>query len=113
MFDQQPQKAGLGSLRPAQRRRQLSSGVPVPSAARAVPERCGRLVWRRPGPGSHAPGRSTSATSDQFDEPYQPDDPDEPRNHNEPQESYQPHELHEPYEFVGSGQYTLTASVRL
>ena len=77
MFDQHPQKAGPGSLRSAQRRSQLSAGVPLPSAARAVPERCGRLVWRRPGPCSHAPGRCTSDESDQPDEPNESDEPHE------------------------------------
>ena len=69
----------------------------MPSAARAVPERCGRLVWRRAGPWSHAPGR---CTSDQPDEPNEPDEPDYPDESDAPHacESCDPNKSNDPDE---------------
>jgi hypothetical protein len=74
VFDQHPQRqAGLCSLRSTQRRRQLPAGAALPFAARSVPERCGRLVWRRARPCEpHA------------HESYRPSDSNEPCHPNEP-----------------------------
>jgi hypothetical protein len=72
------------------------------STARAVPERCGGLVWRRPRPcESHA---HESYEPDRSYEPYEPSESYEPC---ELSESYDPNESHEP---GGSGQCTVTTS---
>jgi hypothetical protein len=58
----------------------------LPSTARSVPERCGRLVWRRARPcESHA------------HESYQPDQSYDPEQSYDPCESYAPH-AYEPNE---------------
>jgi hypothetical protein len=66
------------------------------STARAVPERCGGLVWRRPRPcESHAR------------ESYEPDKSREPDDSCEPDDSYGPDESYEPdqsYESCEPGQ---------
>jgi hypothetical protein len=57
----------------------------LPSTARSVPERCGRLVWRRARPcESHT------------HESYDPNDPNEPYQSHDPNESYQSHESGQP-----------------
>jgi hypothetical protein len=101
--DQHPQgQAGLRALRSAQRRRQFPAGAALSSTARAVPERCGGVVWRRPRPcESHA------------SEPYQPDKPNKPNKPNKPcdtNESDEPRGSNGACESYDSGQYTLRAS---
>jgi hypothetical protein len=99
--DQHPQgQAGLRALRSAQRRRQFPAGAALSSTARAVPERCGGVVWRRPRPReSHA------------HESYQPYKPNKPRDTNESDQPCDPTGACESYDSGGSGQYTLRASV--
>jgi len=70
----------------------------LPSPARSVPERCGRLVWRRARP-------CESRTR----ESYQSHDSNEPNQSYEPNaphadESYDPNELSGPDESYDSGQ---------
>ena len=63
------------------------------STARAVPERCGRLVWRRPGPCEYHARESYEP--DRFcepDESYESYQSDESDNSDEPDEAYQPNE---------------------
>ena len=60
-------QAGLRALRSAQRRRQFPAGAALSSTARAVPERCGGLVWRRP-------RRCESHAREPYDESYGPDE---------------------------------------
>jgi hypothetical protein len=96
-------------VRSAQRRRELSTGVPLPSTARAVPEGRSRLVWRRPGPWSHAPGRCASDEPDQpddSDKSYEPDDPNNPYELNASCDSNESYDLNKSYE---SGQQTAIA----
>jgi hypothetical protein len=91
--EQHPKRqAGPGSLRSAQRRRQLSAGVPLPSTARAVPERCRRLVWRGAGPcepHAHAsyqpdePNESDYPNESDAPHAYESNDPDKSNDHDE------------------------------
>ena len=68
-------QAGLCALRSTQRRRQLPARAALSSTARAVPERCGGLVWRRPRPcESHA---RESYEPDESDKPCEPDESDD------------------------------------
>jgi hypothetical protein len=98
VFNQHPQRqAGLCALRFTQRRRQLPARAALSSTARAVPERCGGLVWRRPRPcESHA---RESYEPDRSYEPREPNescDPDDSYGPDESDESYNPDESCEP-----------------
>ncbi|SOX52774.1 hypothetical protein MAAFP003_1441, partial [Mycobacterium ahvazicum] len=81
-------------LRSAQCRRQFPAGAALSATARAVPERRGRLVWRRPRPGDS-----------NLHHAYDSDNPDEPDRDYQPHESdaaddvRKPNEFREPYEF--------------
>jgi hypothetical protein len=58
------------------------------STARAVPERCGGLVWRRPRPcESHARKPAEPDESYESDESYNPDESDESDPSHQPDES--------------------------
>jgi hypothetical protein len=97
-------------VRSAQRRRQLSAGAALPSAARAVPEGCCRLVWRRAGPGkSHAHESSQPDEPDQSHESYQPDQCYQPDEHDEPDDYYQSDDYDD---YDQSGRYPVTRSSR-
>jgi hypothetical protein len=79
-------------------------------------------VWRGAGARSHAPGPTTSATSNERDHSYEPnnadqlhetnelDDPNNCGDANNPCRPGDPDKSRKSYDSGGSGQYTLTAS---
>jgi len=72
------------------------------STARAVPERCAGLVWRRP-----RPCESHARESYEPDKSYEPDDSYEPDQSYESDESCEPDDSYEPdqsYESCEPGQ---------
>jgi hypothetical protein len=108
MPDQHPQgQAGLRALRSAQRRRKLPAGPALSPAARAVPERCGGLVWRRPGPcQSHARcSDEPDWSSGDYDEPDESQEPRELSDSYDLNYSSDPNDHHEP---ADSGQWAVT-----
>lgn len=75
MSEQHAQRqAGLRALRSTQRRREFPAWAALSSTARAVPERCAGMVWRRPGScESHAYQSCEPNESYESDQSYQPE----------------------------------------
>lgn len=104
-------QAGLRALRSAQRRRQFSAWAALSSTARAVPERCGGLVWRRPGPCESRARESRARESYEPHKSYEPCAAYEPREPDEfcdPNQFCDPNDLNESDEPAGSEERRLT-----
>lgn len=108
-------------MRSPQRRRQFPAGAALSSAARAVPERCGRLVWRgtrpchyhahQPGEpdGSHDPDDSyQSGAVDKLHDTHESRDVYQSDDLNHLGDSHDPDHLDDSHEPVGSRQRGLT-----